>query len=318
MKSVASLRSSARPSVYRWVLRGALVIAALFLLVPGSVSAQSPSLDRLRHEIQSVLDSVEGDFAVAFRSVDDTSTAILVNEHELFHAASTMKMPVMIELYRQAHEGRFALDDSIRVENEFRSIVDSSTYSLTPADDSYDELYDHLSEKRPIRTLMREMITASSNLATNMLIEKVGAENVTQTMRRYGADRIQVRRGVEDMKAYRRGLNNETSAHDLLVIFERMARGTVVSDEASAEMIEILKEQEYNDMIPARLPDSVEVAHKTGWITGLHHDSGIVFVPDGPTYVLVLLSQNLENEDAGVEAFARISRMVFEFVTQSQ
>ena len=294
---------------------GGFLLAAL-LAVPRSVPAQSPSLDALERDIRTVLDSVEGDFAVAFRPLDDTSETLLLNEHSMFHAASTMKTPVMVELYRQAHAGRFDLDDSIRVTNEFRSIVDGSAYSLTPEDDSYEALYDHLGEKRPIRTLMREMITASSNLATNILIEKVGAERTTQTMRRYGADSIQVRRGVEDMKAYRQGLNNETSAHDLLVILERIARREAVSEEASEEMIAILKEQAYNDMIPARLPDSVEVAHKTGWITGLHHDSGIVFVPDGPTYVLVLLSQNLEDEEAGVDAFARISRVIYDFVTQ--
>jgi len=294
---------------------GGLLLAAL-LVVPRSVPAQSPSLDALERDIRTVLDSVEGDFAVAFRTLDDTSETLLLNEHSMFHAASTMKTPVMVELYRQAHAGRFDLDDSIRVTNEFRSIVDGSAYSLTPEDDSYEALYDHLGEKRPIRTLMREMITASSNLATNILIEKVGADRTTQTMRRYGADSIQVRRGVEDMKAYRQGLNNETSAHDLLVLLERIARREAVSEEASEEMIAILKEQAYNDMIPARLPDSVEVAHKTGWITGLHHDSGIVFVPDGPTYVLVLLSQNLEDEEAGVDAFARISRVIYDFVTQ--
>jgi beta-lactamase class A len=302
---------SAPPSLFV----GGLLLAAL-LAVPRSVPAQSPSLEALERDIRTVLDSVEGDFAVAFRNLDDTSETLLFNEHSMFHAASTMKTPVMVELYRQAHAGRFDLDDSIRVQNEFRSIVDGSSYSLTPEDDSYEALYDHLGEKRPIRTLMREMITASSNLATNILIEKVGAERTTQTMRRYGADSIRVRRGVEDMKAYRQGLNNETSAHDLLVLLERIARREAVSEEASEEMIAILKEQAYNDMIPARLPDSVEVAHKTGWITGLHHDSGIVFVPDEPTYVLVLLSQNLEDEEAGVDAFARISRMIYDFVTQ--
>jgi len=286
--------------------------------MPCDVSAQPRSLDALERDVRGVLDSVEGDFAVAFRVPDDTSASLLINEHAMFHAASTMKVPVMVELYRQAHEGRFALDDSIEVENEFQSIVDGSPYSLTPEDDSYDALYDHLGETRPIRTLMQKMITASSNLATNILIEKVGAERTTQTMRRYGADRIQVRRGVEDLKAYRQGLNNETSAHDLLVVLERIARRNAVSETASNEMIEILKGQTYNDMIPARLPDSVEVAHKTGWITGLHHDAGIVFVPDGPTYVLVLLSQNLEDEDAGIEAFARISRMIFDAATQSR
>ena len=296
-----------------------LLLLLLSALFPVSISAQpSSSLGTLEEDVRAVLDTVEGDFAVAFRSLDDTSQTLLINEHQMFHAASTMKTPVMIELYRQAKGGRFDLDDSIRVENEFQSIVDGSTYSLTPEDDSYEKLYDHIGEKRSIRTLMREMITASSNLATNILIEKVGAERTTQTMRRYGADRIQVRRGVEDMKAYNRGLNNQTSAHDLMVIFEQLARGEAVSEEASQEMIQILKEQEYDDMIPARLPDAVEVAHKTGWITGLHHDSGIVFVPDGPTYVLVLLSQNLEDEDAGVTAFARISRLVFDSMTQER
>ncbi|MFB6247910.1 MAG: serine hydrolase [Salinibacter sp.] len=284
--------------------------------MPQSVLAHSPSLDALKRNVRTVLNSVEGDVAVAFRSLDDTSETLLINGHDMFHAASTMKTPVMIELYRQAHEGRFALDDSVRVENEFRSIVDERPYSLTPEDDSYEDLYDHLGETRAIRTLMREMITASSNLATNLLIEQVGAENVTRTMRRHGADSIRVRRGVEDLTAHRQGLNNETSAHDLLVLFEHIARREAVSEAASKEMIDILKEQEHNDLIPARLPDTVEVAHKTGWITGLHHDSGIVFVPGGPTYVLGLLSQNLGDEAAGVDALARISRIVYDFVTR--
>ena len=282
------------------------------------VQAQPHTISELEQSIRTALDTINGDFAVAFRTLNAPEETLLINKHQMFHAASTMKTPVMIELYRQAKGGRFDLDDSIRVENEFQSIVDGSTYSLTPEDDSYEKLYDHIGEKRSIRTLMREMITASSNLATNILIEKVGAERTTQTMRRYGADRIQVRRGVEDMKAYDRGLNNRTSAHDLMVIFEQLARGEAVSEEASQEMIQILKEQEHDDIIPARLPDSVEVAHKTGWITGLHHDSGVLFVPGGPTYVLVLLSQNLEDEDAGVTAFARISRLVFDSMTQKR
>ena len=295
-----------------------MVICLFSVFAFSPVQAQPHTISELEQSIRTALDTINGDFAVAFRTLNAPEETLLINEHQMFHAASTMKTPVMIELYRQAKGGRFALDDSIRVENEFQSIVDGSTYSLTPEDDSYEKLYDYIGEKRSIRTLMREMITASSNLATNILIEKVGAERTTQTMRRYGADRIHVRRGVEDMKAYRRGLNNETSAHDLMVIFERLARGEAVSEEASEEMIQILKGQEYDDMIPARLPDAVEVAHKTGWITGLHHDSGIVFVPDGPTYVFVLLSQNLEDEDAGVTAFARISRLVFDSMTQER
>jgi beta-lactamase class A len=265
-------------------------------------------------EIRATLDAVDGSFAVAARPLADTSQTVLLNAHESGHAASTMKVPIMVELYRQAHEGRFALDDSIRVKNDFRSIVDGSPYSLDPADDSHTALYDQLGERRPIRSLMRNMITASSNLATNILIEHVGAESVTRTMERYGADGLQVRRGVEDMKAYRQGLNNTTTAHALMVLFERIARGEAVSEEASAEMVEILRAQEYNDMIPARLPDDVSVAHKTGWITGVRHDAGIVSVPDGPTYVLVLLSWDLEDPEAGVEALAQVSRIVYDAV----
>lgn len=299
------------------ILRSVILCYVLFSAFPfpSVTHAQPQTLDAVKRNIQAVLDSVKGEFAVAFRRVDAPKQELLVNERTMFHAASTMKTPVLVELYRQAHAGRFELDDSIRVENKFPSIVDGSRYALDPEDDSETTLYDHLGERRSIRTLMRKMIVQSSNLATNILIETVGPESVTQTMRRYGADSIQVRRGVEDMKAYRRGLNNGTSAYDLLVLFERIARGTAVSEQASGEMIQILKEQQFTNIIPGRLPDSVEVAHKTGWITGLHHDSGIVFVPDGPTYVLVLLSQNLEDEEEGVEALARISRIIFDFAT---
>jgi beta-lactamase class A len=310
-------RHRLQPTIFPSAIgRLGVLLLVVVLFVP-ELRAQPQTISDLRRTIDTTLDAVDGDVAVAFRTLDDPRASLLMNEHRMFHAASTMKTPVMIEIYRQAQAGRFDLDDSIRVENEFRSIVDSSQYSLTPEDDSYEKLYNCLGEKRSIRTLMQEMITASSNLATNILIEMVGAERTTQTMRQYGADRIQVRRGVEDMKAYRQGLNNETSAHDLLVILERIARRRAVSTEASNEMIEILSQQIYNDMIPARLPDPVDVAHKTGWISGLHHDAGIVFVPDGPTYVLVLLSENLEDEDAAVEAFARISRRIFAFVADS-
>ena len=273
---------------------------------------ESPHLSPVVQHIRPLLESIDGECAVAVRSLEASSEEVLLDADVEFHAASTMKVPVMVELYRQAANGQFSLDDSIRVENEFRSIVDESPYALDPADDSYDALYEHLGDRRSIRTLMRVMITASSNLATNLLLEMVGPEKVTRTMHRLGAEGLQVRRGVEDLKAFRKSRNNTTTAHGLLVLFEHIARGTAVSEEASAEMINILKEQEHTEMIPARLPDTVEVAHKTGWITGVRHDAGIVFVPEGPTYVLVLLSRNLSDVPAGVETLSRISRVVYD------
>jgi beta-lactamase class A len=158
------------------------------------------------------------------------------------------------------------------------------------------------------------MIIASSNLATNIIIEKAGASNVTNTMRGYGAKDIKVLRGVEDQKAYDNGLNNTTTAYDLMIIFEKLAKGKAVSKKASQMMINILFDQKFNTIIPAQLPKEVKVAHKTGFITGIHHDSGIVFLADGRKYVLVLLSKNIEEEDKAVRAMANVSGMIYQYI----
>src|SRR5699024_5761350 len=274
-----------------WERRWYLIISFLILLIFSSCrqSKTTTTLNQLKRQIQTKLDSLDGTFAVAFKSLDDSSQTLLINEKEMFHAASTMKTPVMVELFKQAEAGNFSLDDSMLVKNEFRSIVDSSRYQMDMGEDSADSLYGAIGQKRTIRQLMNNMITMSSNLATNILIEKVGAQNVTQTMRSYGADSIRVLRGVEDIKAYERGLNNRTNAYDLMLLFEKIGRGQALSQKASQEMIDILKKQHFNEMIPALLPDEVEVAHKTGWITGVQHDSGLILLPDGRRYVLVLL-----------------------------
>lgn len=279
-------------------------------------SCSSPvSLAELKKSINAELSADKGVFAVAWKNLS-TGEQLLLNEKEVFHAASTMKTPVLIEVYKQAAAGNFSLSDSITIKNEFRSIVDSSTYSLDSADDSEQELYKHVGEKRTLSSLLYDMIIVSSNLATNMIIELVGAKNVTQTMRSLGANDIQVLRGVEDDKAFEKGLNNSTTAYDLMLIFEKIAHGAAVDSVSSQAMIKILLDQKFNEIIPARLPAAVKVAHKTGSITGVQHDSGIVFLPDGQKYVLVLLSKNLKNEKAGIEAMARVSALIYEYMSK--
>ncbi|MBL0742943.1 serine hydrolase [Chryseolinea sp. Jin1] len=273
--------------------------------------------EKVKDEIASVLSAQEGTFAVAFHDLG-TGDEILMNEHDTFHAASTMKTPVMIEVFKQAAEGRYSLQDSIVLKNDFKSIVDSSAYSLDPKDDSEYELYNQLGKKRTIASLVYEMITVSSNLSTNILIEMADGKKVTQTVRDLGAKDIQVRRGVEDQKAFEKKLNNVTTAYDLLVIFEKLANGEAVNPEASKAMVNILLDQKYNDIIPAQLPDSVKVAHKTGWVTGVHHDSAIVFLPDGRKYVLILLSKQLKDEKAGVEALSTVSKIIYNYVAQQK
>ena len=161
------------------------------------------------------------------------------------------------------------------------------------------------------------MIIASSNLATNIVIEMVGANAVTQTMHELGAKDIRVLRGVEDTKAFVKGLNNTVTAYDLMVIYEKMAKGEIVDQKASQAMIEILLDQRFNTIIPARLPEGVRVAHKTGNIAGVLHDSGIVFLPDGRKYVLVLLSKDLEDAEGAKTAMAKVSELLYQHVAGS-
>ncbi len=270
-------------------------------------------LAALRQQIEHEFNTTPGTFALGFLDLQ-TGDTLFINAHERFHAASTMKTPVMIELYRQATAGKLSLDDSVLITTEFKSIVDGSPYTLDISADSETVLYKQVGKRLSISQLIYLMITQSSNLATNILIELVGADSVTATMHQLGAPDIEVLRGVEDIKAFDKGLNNTTTAYDLVQIMAALARGKAVSSSADKEMVGILLDQHFNAMIPALLPDKVRVAHKTGGITGVRHDSGIVYLPDGRAYVLVLLSKDLQDTDKGVAVLARISRLVYDYM----
>ncbi|HMP99924.1 MAG TPA: class A beta-lactamase-related serine hydrolase [Cyclobacteriaceae bacterium] len=295
-------------------MRVILMCAILILMM---ACKQENKLATLQEQIANELNTQEGVFAVAFKDLQ-SGEELLMNASEVFHAASTMKTPVMIEVYKQAAEGRWSLSDSIEVKNVFSSIVDGSAYSLNADDDSEKELYTKVGQKATLYDLTYDMIIMSSNLATNIVIEYVDAKKVTQTMRGMGAKDIQVLRGVEDGKAYQQGLNNTTTAYDLMLIFEQLASGKAVNAAASEAMIDILLDQKFKDMIPAQLPAEVKVAHKTGSITGVRHDSGIVFLPDGRKYVLVLLSKQMPQPKEGVAAMANVSKMIYDYMLSNK
>lgn len=293
-----------------------ILVGLVFIVLGCSPNKPQKNIADLKTEILDQIKLIDGQIAVAFLDLSNPERSILINEEEKFHAASTMKTPVMIELFKQAAEGKFNLSDSIRVINEFKSIVDSSTYSMDIAIDGGESLYSKIGQSVTIYDLMYDMITVSSNLATNILIQLVDAKSVTSTMREIGAMKIEVLRGVEDQKAYDQGLSNSTTAKDLLVIMQSIAESKAGLTSDCQQMIDILKDQKFNDMIPLNLPKEVEVAHKTGSITGVHHDSAIVFLPNGKSYVLVLLSKNLKDFDRGTKQLAAISRSIYDFVNQ--
>lgn len=294
-----------------------LTLSCLAIGLLSSCHEKVSKAEQLNSSILSQLDSIKGDVAVAYINLSDPSDSLMINAGEEFHAASTMKVPVMIELYKQQAQGKLNLNDSVLLKNEFRSIVDSSLYSMDIGDDSDDVIYGKIGTKQTLRDLMYSMITVSSNLATNILIELVDAKNVTASMRELGADKIEVLRGVEDTKAYELGMSNTTNAKDLLILMKAIAENKAGTNEACEEMISILTDQKFNTIIPFYLPETVAVAHKTGSITGVHHDAGIVYLPDGRSYVLVILSKNLEDYDTATEQLARISKTVYGHVINS-
>jgi len=297
--------------------RGIYLTTSLFLIpfILSSCAEQRIAMRSLKESIAQELSKQEGTFAVAFKDLS-TGKELLMNDTVTFHAASTMKTPVLVEVYKQAADGKFSLSDSLILKNEFMSFADGSLFSLGPDDDSETELYKHIGEKRTISFLLYQMIIVSSNFATNLIMELVDAKNVSATMQQLGAKDIHVLRGVEDGKAFARGLNNTITAHGLMILFEKMAKGETVDPIASQAMIDILLDQKFNDIIPAGLPANVKVAHKTGSITGVQHDSGIIFLPNGKKYVLVLLSKKITNEKAAVTAMANVSKLIYEYVTR--
>lgn len=287
---------------------------SLFLLTL-SCQQEISKKENFEKSVSVQIAEIEGTIAVAYYSLSESKDSLLINVDEKFHAASTMKVPVMIELFKQAAEGKLDLRDSIILKNEFKSIVDDSLYSMDITDDSDDIIYKQIGTSVTLKDLMHSMITVSSNLATNILIELVDAKKITVTMRNLGAKTIEVLRGVEDQKAYDLGLSNSTTARDLMIIMEAIANNTAGNPKDCEAMRAILKEQQHNDVIPFYLPTEVTVAHKTGSITGVHHDAGIVYLPDGRAYVLVLLSKNLKDFDKGTEQLAKISKTIYDYVS---
>ncbi|HEY1214166.1 MAG TPA: serine hydrolase, partial [Bryobacteraceae bacterium] len=268
----------------------------------------------MRREIMTVFSQQpQASFAVAFRDLS-TGVSFYINEHESFHAASTMKTPVLIEAFKLIGERQLALDEPILIHTDFMSIADSSRFILDSATDSERELYGLAGQRLPLRELLYKMITESSNLATNLVIERVGAPRVMATMREMGARDIQVLRGVEDNKAFERGMNNTTTAYDLMVLFDALASDRVVDKASCDAMIAILKDQHFKESIGGRLPVDVQVASKSGWITGVCHDSGIVFLPDGRKYVVVLLSKGISDEGVAHDVLATVSRIIYDHV----
>jgi beta-lactamase class A len=285
---------------------------ALVLGAFGPVCAPAGQDPRLAEALATMEESIRksgAEVGVAFRTLDG-KTEWFFDADEAFHAASTMKVPVLIELFRQVREAKLKLDDPLPIRNEFHSLADGSVYTLDAADDSEAELYKAVGKTRTLRELSELMITVSSNLATNLLIEKLGVENIRATVRSLHADGMNVLRGVEDGKAFAKGLNNTTTARGLQQLMDAIAHGEAVDRESSKQMVEILERQTLNEGIPAGLPHGTRVAHKTGQITKIHNDAAIVFAPK--PFVLVILIRGIADQKESAALMADITRQIYQ------
>jgi beta-lactamase class A len=232
------------------------------------------------------------------------------NADHYFHAASTMKLAVLLGVFRQVERGELSLDAPVHVRNRFTSIVNQEPFMLDLSRDADPNVYGHLGKTLPVRELAYWMITLSSNLATNLLVEVIGISSVQLALDELDIDGIRVIRGVEDQAAFEAGLNNEVTANGLLKLLRLIAEERAYSKEASDEMLKIMLDQQYRGGIPAGLPKAARVAHKTGNISTVHHDAGIVFLEGRKPYVLVILTQFAAETGRGT-AVADVSRDIF-------
>ena len=232
------------------------------------------------------------------------------NADHYFHAASTMKLAVLLGVFRQVERGELSLDAPVHVRNRFTSIVNQEPFMLDLGRDADPDVYGHLGKTLPVRELAYWMITLSSNLATNLLVEVIGISSVQLALDELDIDGMRVIRGVEDQAAFEAGLNNEVTANGLLKLLRLIAEERAYSKEASEEMLKIMLDQQYRGGIPAGLPKAARVAHKTGNISTVHHDAGIVFLEGRKPYVLVILTQFAAETGRGT-AVADVSRDIF-------
>jgi len=249
------------------------------------------------------------DLGISFYDYE-TTIQWAYNADSYFHAASTMKLAVLLAVFRQVARGELSVEAPIAVRNRFTSIVNREPFMLELARDADPAVYGHLGQTMTVHQLAYQMITTSSNLATNLLVEVVGVETVQRSLDELEIDGLRVIRGVEDQLAFEAGLNNEVTANGLVKLLRVIADERAYNNEVSRQMLDIMLDQQYKSGIPAGLPKAARVAHKTGNISTVHHDAGIVYLENRKPYVLVILTK-FNAETGRSTAVADVSRDIF-------
>lgn len=240
--------------------------------------------------------------------------AAYAREPETVHyAASTMKVPLAVAAFRRYERGELDLDALTEVHDTFSSASDGSPFTMSREDDQDDDTWDALDTPLALRTLVERSLSLSGNLATNLLLEHVGAGAVADVLADAGcsADTV-ITRGIEDLAAAEAGLNNLVTAADLGLVLRGIADRTLAGDASCAEIEAILSRQRWREGIPAGLPETTYVANKTGQVDGIAHDLALVRPTDRPAYLLAVLTSVPVPEPDAQAFIADVSRLVWQ------
>jgi len=273
--------------------------------------------DPLRVKVRSIADrNGARNVAVAYHDYE-TRTAWSYRGDEWFHAASTIKVPVLVGVLGAIHRGELALNARVHVRNRFVSVADGSAFRVGAGRDANAAVQQAIGRTMKVHELARHMITTSSNLATNLLLEVVGIEAMRATLKELNLDDgVELRRGVEDERAFEEGISNRCTADGMLRVLRVIEERRAFSAEASERMLDILHDQEFRSGIPAGLPDEARVANKTGEISTVAHDVGVVYLPRRKPYALVVLTEwDAQKTSGRSDTIADISRAIYHHLT---
>lgn len=252
----------------------------------------------LKNKIASIINESQGNVAVVVKNLS-TGLKISFNPDLIFPSASTIKLVILSDLLRQCKSGKFNIEDKIKITEEL----------LTGGDGILKELdMGHTFSLKELATLM---IIISDNMATNILIDLLGMDNINNTAIQLGLKQTTLQRKMMDLNAQALGKDNFTCANDMAHILELIYTGKVIDNESSKIMFDILLRQQVNGRLNLYLPEEVKIAHKTGDLDNLEHDVGIVYLPT-TNYIICVLTNNLESNKEGREIIGSISKVVYD------
>lgn len=301
-------------------LKNYAVVAGMFLagsglFVASALAASGPPESSLANSIATTVQKQPGHFAV-YAALSGQAPIVCLNCDDLINAASTIKLFVLDAAYGAFAKGTLHSEDAIIVHNHFHSLVGTGMFALEQKEDSYDPLYEQEGKPVAVSELLRVMIQYSSNLATNLMIERLGVLPIRSVVKAQGLNGIVFGRMIEDFDANDKGIRNQVSARGLGAFLQKLDNGQIVGKAQSQSMVQIMLGQKFNDIIPPGLPAGTPIAHKTGWVQGVRNDAAIVTLPNGKHYILVVLTSDLPDEQAGIRVLNDLSRQTYQYFQQ--